>query len=148
MRDKNKQVAKCTFCNIISSLSSSFSLQWFHKTNCYRGHNCNGNLKLFSWSKGATPDPQPTTGSLTASHFTTTSLQPREQRPTTLKSVFTQTSSTFTTHSSPSSGNIWQGTWSRCSHFPTSDLAPSCHKYEEKQAETESPELLPWKGRN
>ena len=104
---------KCGSCDIAFDSRSKplycpKCVRWFHKTNCYRGHSCNGNSRETSsssaWLQSGSPRPQSATGSRTAwpsLSLTATSFQ-SEQRPTTSSSVTTQASSSFVTLSCPS----------------------------------------------
>ena len=104
---------KCGSCEIAFDSRSKplycpKCVRWFHKTNCYRGHSCNGNSRETSsssaWLQSGSPRPQSATGSRTAwpsLSLTATSFQ-SEQRPTTSSSVTTQASSSFVTLSCPS----------------------------------------------
>ena len=104
---------KCGSCEIAFDSRSKplycpKCVRWFHKTNCYRGHSCNGNSRnspsSSAWLQSASPRPQSASGSRPAwpsLSLTATSFQ-SEQRPTTSSSVITQASSTFVTLSCPS----------------------------------------------
>ena len=138
---------KCGSCKFAfdsrsKPLYCSKCVRWFHKTNCHRGHSCNGNSGGSSSSsatlQSSSPHPQSGSSSLPTRPslpLLSTCLQ-SEARPNISTSVTTQASSTATTISCPS-GII-------CPVSSSTSLAPSVSRSQSLSAQGAASLLDPY----